>query len=205
LTDEVLKRARRKAEAISTSVNQLIRDYLEQPSECEARRTSRRIPKALSSFYGTFERLEVQSRRTSRTAMSGLVFFDTNILVYSDDTASPEKQSRAIDLIADHQRRGTAIVSLQVLQEYYAAVTRKSATDAEVAQRKVRLFARGRIVRIDQDDVIAAIELYRLTRTSFWDALIVQAARRAGAGVLYSEDLQHGSVLGGVPIVNPFQ
>jgi predicted nucleic acid-binding protein len=137
--------------------------------------------------------------------MNGLVFFDTNILVYSDDTASPEKQSRAIDLIAGHQRRGTAIVSLQVLQEYYAAVTRKLAMDAELAQRKVQLLARGHIVRIDEDDVIAAIELNRLTRISFWDALIVQAARRAGAAVLYSEDLQHGSVLGGVPVVNPFQ
>jgi predicted nucleic acid-binding protein len=43
-----------------------------------------------------------------------------------------------------------------------------------------------------------------LKRISFWDALIVHAARRAGAAVLYSEDLQHGALLGDVPIVNPF-
>jgi predicted nucleic acid-binding protein len=29
-------------------------------------------------------------------------------------------------------------------------------------------------------------------------------ARAAGAGVLSSEDLQHGSVIAGVPVVNPF-
>jgi predicted nucleic acid-binding protein len=52
--------------------------------------------------------------------------------------------------------------------------------------------------------VIAAIELHRLTRISFWGAMIVHAARLAGAGILYSEDLQHGAVLGGVPVVNPF-
>jgi predicted nucleic acid-binding protein len=52
--------------------------------------------------------------------------------------------------------------------------------------------------------VIAAIELHRLTRISFWDAMIVHAARLAGASVLYTEDLQHGAVLGGVPVVNPF-
>jgi len=52
--------------------------------------------------------------------------------------------------------------------------------------------------------VIAAIELHRLTRISFWDALIVQAARVAGATVLYSEDLEHGASLGGIPVVNPF-
>jgi predicted nucleic acid-binding protein len=34
--------------------------------------------------------------------------------------------------------------------------------------------------------------------------MIVHAARLSGASVLYSEDLQHGSVLGGVPVVNPF-
>ena len=60
------------------------------------------------------------------------------------------------------------------------------------------------MVRFVEDDVIAAIELHRLTRISFWDAMIVHAARLAGAAILYSEDLQHGSTLGGVLIDNPF-
>jgi predicted nucleic acid-binding protein len=59
-------------------------------------------------------------------------------------------------------------------------------------------------VRFDASDVIAAIEFYRLTQISFWDALIVHAARSAGAATLYSEDLQPGSVRGGVRVVNPF-
>jgi predicted nucleic acid-binding protein len=136
--------------------------------------------------------------------MNGLAFFDTNILIYADDTSSPRKQARAVELIADHQRRGMMVVSLQVLQEYFAAATRKLSVDAELAQRKVQLLARGRVARIDADDVVAAIELHRLTRISFWDALIVHAARIAGAAVLYSEDLQDGAVLGGVKVVNPF-
>jgi len=49
-----------------------------------------------------------------------------------------------------------------------------------------------------------AIELHRLTNISFWDTLIVHAARSSGAAVLYSEDLQSGPVLGGVRVVNPF-
>jgi predicted nucleic acid-binding protein len=137
--------------------------------------------------------------------MKGLAFFDTNILIYADDAPSPEKQSRAIRLITEDQRRGTAVISLQVMQEYFAAVTRKLGVDSELAQRKVQLLAAGRVVRLIEGDVIAAIELHRLTRVSFWDALIIHAARLAGAVVLYSEDLQHGAVLGGVPIVNPFR
>jgi predicted nucleic acid-binding protein len=136
--------------------------------------------------------------------MTGLAFFDTNILVYADDASSPKKQSRAIRLFTDHQRQGAAVISLQVMQEYFAAVTRKLKVDPELAQRKVEVLARGRVVRIAEADVIAAIELHRLTRISFWDALIVQAARVAGATVLYSEDLQRGASLGGIPVINPF-
>ena len=38
----------------------------------------------------------------------------------------------------------------------------------------------------------------------FRDAMIVHAARVANASVLYSEDMQHGVILGGVRIENPF-
>jgi predicted nucleic acid-binding protein len=96
------------------------------------------------------------------------------------------------------------VVSLQVLQEYFAAATRKLGVAPEMAQRKVEILARGRVVRFEASDVIAAIELHRLTQISFWDALIVHAARLAGVAVLYTEDLQSGAVLGGVRVVNPF-
>jgi predicted nucleic acid-binding protein len=136
--------------------------------------------------------------------MNGMAFFDTNILVYADDASSPDKQARAIKVIADRQRHGLAVISLQVMQEYFVAATRKLGVDPELAQRKVELLSRGRVVRFAESDVIAAIELHRLTRISFWDAMIVHAARVAGAAVLYSEDMQHGGVVGGVPVVNPF-
>jgi predicted nucleic acid-binding protein len=136
--------------------------------------------------------------------MNGLAFFDTNILIYADDASAPEKRERAISLIADHQRRNSSVISLQVLQEYFAAATRKLGVAAETAQRKVELLARGKVVRFTELDVIAAIELHRLVRISFWDAMIVHAARAANVAVLYSEDLAHGSVLGGVPVRNPF-
>jgi predicted nucleic acid-binding protein len=136
--------------------------------------------------------------------MNSLVFFDTNVLVYADDTSSPAKQQKAIELFSTHRRRGTAVLSLQVLQEYFSAVTSKLAIPAEIAQKKVEIFTRARIVRFEAADVVAAIELHRLVHISFWDALIVHAARISGAAVLYSDDFQHGAVLGGVRIANPF-
>jgi predicted nucleic acid-binding protein len=136
--------------------------------------------------------------------MSELAFFDTNVLLYADELAAPAKRERAIALFRDHLRRGTAVLSLQVLQEYFAAATRKLKLAPEIAQRKVEILARARVVRIDVSDIIAAIELHRLTQVSFWDALIIHAARLAGATVLYSEDLQTGSAPAGVRVVNPF-
>lgn len=136
--------------------------------------------------------------------MSGFAFFDTNVLVYADDSSSPQKQEQAITLFADHLREGTAVVSLQVLQEYFVAATRKLDVGPAIAQRKVEIIARAKIVRFDTADVIAAIELHRLTRLSFWNCLIVHAARSAGVAVLYSEGLQPGAVLAGVRVVNPF-
>lgn len=133
-----------------------------------------------------------------------LAFFDTNILIYADDPSLPERQKRADDLLAGHLEHGMAAVSLQVLQEYYATATRKLGIAPDFAQRRVEIFSSANVVRFEVSDVVAAIELHRLIRISFWDALIVHAARTSGASVLYSEDFQHGSTLGGVRIVNPF-
>ena len=41
-------------------------------------------------------------------------------------------------------------------------------------------------------------------RRAFWDALIVEAARRAGATRLATEDLQDGRRIAGLVIENPF-
>ena len=136
--------------------------------------------------------------------MSALAFFDTNILVYQDDSSSPAKKDRALAIFSEHFRNGTAALSLQVLQEYFNAATRKLNLDPEWAQRRVEIFSSASVVRFEVTDVIAAIEMHRLTHISFWDALIVHAARVSGASVLYSEDFQNGAILGGVRIVNPF-
>lgn len=136
--------------------------------------------------------------------MSDLVFFDTNILVYTEDVSAPAKQKRAASLWNKHFRNGTALISVQVLQEYFSAVTRKLAVDPRVAQRRVEVFSTANVIAFDAADVISAIELHRLMGTSFWDALILHAARSGGASVLYSEDLQHGEILASVRVVNPF-
>ena len=136
--------------------------------------------------------------------MTGLAFFDSNVLVYTEDSSVPAKQKRAAHLWNQHFRSGTALLSVQVLQEYFSAVTRKLGVDARVAQRRVEVFSTANVITFDAADVVSAIELHRLMGTSFWDALILHAARNGGANVLYSEDFQHGAILASVRVVNPF-
>jgi predicted nucleic acid-binding protein len=137
--------------------------------------------------------------------MSARSFFDTNVLVYADDKAAPAKQRRAIDLVAEHRRAGTGVVSLQVLQEYFVTVTRKLHIDARIARRKVELLAEFDVAAPEVADILAAIDLHRLHGFSFWDALVLRSAKQAGCSVLFSEDLQDAGELDGVLVANPFR
>lgn len=132
-------------------------------------------------------------------------FFDTNILIYADDKASPSKQKRALDLLADHRRERSGVVSLQVLQEYFVTVTRKLRVDPAIARRKVELLAEFDVAAPDLADILAAIDLHRLHGFSFWDALVIRSAKQSGCTVLLSEDMQHTRNLDGLQIVNPFK
>lgn len=133
-------------------------------------------------------------------------FFDTNVLVYLFDNRDPGKKIRAQEVFARESEAGRAVLSTQVLQEFYWAVTRKlaSALPAEVAEERVRDFAWLPLVRVDAPMILAAIARGRNQNFSFWDALIVEAALRVGAGRLLTEDLQHGQKIEGLTVENPF-
>lgn len=125
--------------------------------------------------------------------MTDRSFFDTNILVYADDKGAPAKQRRSIELVTQQRRARTGVLSLQVLQEYFVTVTRKLQVEAAIARRKLELLAELDVFVPDVDDVLAAIDVHRLHGFSFWDALVLRAAKEAACSVLYSEDLQPGT------------
>lgn len=131
-------------------------------------------------------------------------FVDTNVLVYADDDAAPEKQARARALLSDLFVSGNGVLSLQVLREYFVVATRKLGIDAEAARRRVEIYSRLDVVASDLDDLLAAIDLHRLHGLSLWDALVVQSALAGRCGVLFSEDLQHSRRFGSLRIEDPF-
>ena len=60
-------------------------------------------------------------------------------------------------------------------------------------------------VATDESSFVAAWGIQDRFQLSWWDALIVAAARSAGCSILLTEDLQHGQSLDGLRVVDPFQ
>lgn len=132
-------------------------------------------------------------------------FLDTNVLVYAFDQSEPDKRAIAINIIAG--KLGPYTVSAQVLNEFYWTTTRKlhPPLSNEAAKQVVEKLSIGYVVPIDALLVRQAIKLVEEARIPLWDAGIVVAARRAGADKLLTEDLNHGQVIDGVTIHDPFR
>jgi predicted nucleic acid-binding protein len=136
--------------------------------------------------------------------MSDRVFLDTNVLVYLFDRDAAGKQRRARTTVRELGRR--LVVSTQVLQEFYVAVTRKlgKPLSPQHAEAAVSDLSELEVVVVDVPLIRAAIATSRDHRLSFWDALVIESASAKGCSRLLSEDLQHGRQFGRLTIENPF-
>jgi predicted nucleic acid-binding protein len=136
-----------------------------------------------------------------------LSFVDTNVLVYAfDKSGSPKKQiaQRLIDGLMNEDRLR---LSTQVLQELFVTLTRKVSRRCSSEEALVVLedLSAWPLMVVDFAAIRAAVKLADQATLSFWDALVVVAAARAGAEVLYTEDLNDGQEILGVRVTNPFQ
>ena len=136
--------------------------------------------------------------------MSDRVFVDTNVFVYAHDRAAKTKRVRARTVLSELIRTRRAVVSTQVMQEYFAAAIKKLGLSPERARLRVERLNRLDVVLIRPALILGAIDLCRLHELSFWDALVVRSASAAGCGRLLSEDMQDGQTIDGVRIENPF-
>lgn len=138
--------------------------------------------------------------------MSGPVFVDTNVLVYSRDASEAEKGPRAAAWLESLWRTRLGRVSTQVLHEYYVTVTAKlqPGLDREEAREDVRALRAWRPAPLDEGLLDIAWDLQDSYGFAFWDALIVAAATRLGCDYLLTEDLQEGQSVGALRIISPF-
>jgi predicted nucleic acid-binding protein len=139
--------------------------------------------------------------------MTARVFVDTNVLVYQLDPRKRDKQVRARSWLDHLWETHSGRISFQVLQEFYVTVTRKldPGLDPETARKLVRALWAWQPVSVDERSFVVAWGIQDRFRLSWWDALIVAAARLADCSYLLTEDLQHGQDLEGLRVIDPFQ
>ena len=138
--------------------------------------------------------------------MSDRSLADTNVLVYAHDVEAGERHEVAAGLVAAFWESGSDATSTQVLQEFYVNATRKipKPVPRAVARQIVRTYAVWQTEIVGPAEIERASELEEQHQMSFWDALIVAAAVKAGATRVLSEDMSAGRSIAGVVIENPF-
>lgn len=138
--------------------------------------------------------------------MNGNVFVDTNVLVYARDAAFPAKQECAMEWLRRLWKDGTGRIGYQVLNEYLVTVTAKltPGLPREEAWADVQDLMAWNPRPVDRSCVELAIHLTYRFHLSWWDALIVAAARLEKCSTLLSEDLPDGLVIDELEVVNPF-
>ena len=138
--------------------------------------------------------------------MSG-EFCHTNVIVYAYDSSAGAKREQAMRLMNRLWETRTGILSVQVLQELFVTLTRKVAQPLPLSQARqlVSDLATWPVLAPDSADVLEAIDGTARWQISFWDAMLVTAARKAGANLIWSEDLNDGQQYDGVTVRNPFR
>lgn len=138
--------------------------------------------------------------------MSDKIFVDTNILVYAHDLDAGNKHEVAAKSISQLWESRNGVLSTQVLQECYVTLTKKvvQPLGTVAVRRLLQSYFSWDIAVNDPQTILQASEIEEAHNLSFWDALIVAAASSKNVAVILTEDLNHGQMIEGILIQNPF-
>ncbi len=139
--------------------------------------------------------------------MSDKFFLDTGVFVNSFDFSQPEKKAIATDLIKLALSTGAGVISSQVIQEFMNIALRKFIVPMKIEDcKEYQKVILAPLCRIYPDIALfeLAVNYFAETQYSFYDSMILAAAKQAGVKMLYSEDFQNGQMIGDIKIINPF-
>lgn len=132
-------------------------------------------------------------------------FVDTNVLLYALDPADPGKKALARKWLDTLWEQGSGSLSWQVLHEFYVNAVGKIGAATPVARHVIEIYVQWQPTDTDIGLMHRAWHWMDEAGVSYWDALIVAAAERAGCSKLLSEDFQPGYRFGPLTVVNPFE
>jgi predicted nucleic acid-binding protein len=132
-------------------------------------------------------------------------FLDTNILIYQMDNRDLVKQKTCRELMRALVRRHEAVISTQILQEFYVACTGKLKVKPILVKGMMHGFQNMEVVTVGADLINEAIDTSIQYQISFWDSLVIVSAESAKCQYLITEDLNGGQVIRNVKIQNPMK
>jgi predicted nucleic acid-binding protein len=136
--------------------------------------------------------------------MTAPVFVDSNVFLYAVDEADQKKQRAARNWRAELWKSRRGRVSFQVLGEFYVNAIRLLPKARDEARAEIRDLLAWNPVVTDAAVLEYGWKLQDRYRLSYWDALIVAAAKASSCRYLLTEDLQPGQKLDGIEVINPF-
>jgi len=136
--------------------------------------------------------------------MKGKIFLDSNILVYLFSTTEVVKSEQINTIIQTYSDKNQLVWSTQVIQEFYAVMSRKYNVPSLQIKKIIDTFSHLECVVNDVAIIKNAIDIQVINQLSFWDSLIISSAKTSKCTYLLSEDLNAGQRIEGIQVVNPF-
>jgi predicted nucleic acid-binding protein len=131
--------------------------------------------------------------------MNDKKFVDSNIAIYALETNGINKD-RALSLLTEGPQ-----LSTQVILEVVNICLKKLSYSKEEAYTHARYLVKTCALNIITENTInRAFDLSLRYNFPHWDSVILASALEAECSIFYSEDFQHGQVIEGMKIVNPF-
>jgi predicted nucleic acid-binding protein len=135
--------------------------------------------------------------------MKDRIFIDTNLLIYyvSNDIL---KKAIVKDLLIGNDE---IVVSSQVITEFVSITIKKQILSREQSINYANEFMDiFEFAAINKSTIKLSFEIINRYGYSSWDSLIIASALENNCLILYTEDMQHNQIIGGIlRIINPFR
>ncbi len=103
-------------------------------------------------------------------------------------------------------QRDSIHISVQILNEVCRNLLGKADYTEDELQATIQQFKLNTHIHLlTAEDSLTASNLRKALSLSYWDSLVVAAAKATGCRLLYSEDMQHQQRIDSLTILNPFK
>jgi predicted nucleic acid-binding protein len=121
------------------------------------------------------------------------------------DSRDAVKQKKCREVVRALVLKHEAVISTQILQEFYVACTAKLKIKPILVKGMMHGFQNMEVVTVGADLINEAIDTSVQYQISFWDSLVAVSAESAKCQYLITEDLNEGQVIRNVRIQNPMK